>query len=235
MPYLGTLAKTDYADVHVFLDDVQLNTRNFTRRCFIRNSLNGVDKQLITVPVNHSRSKLIKDTKLDLTDSNKDWLEKTIKTFDMIYSKAPYYKELKDAVLTNFFDKSFLDCIDNNFSRWTISCYISTCHLLNIHAEYLLSSEIARVHGITSTGNQRLIDICTVLNADTYISGEGGLRYMDFTAWHKANISVVTGEYIHQAYKRPNDGVYSFIDPYAIVGKDETSKLVKKCYRLTQQ
>ena len=233
LPYLGTLAKTDYADVHVFLDDVGLNVRNFTRRCHIRETLKGVSRQLITVPLNHSRSKLIKDTQIDLTDSNKDWLDKTLKTFDMVYGKAPYYKELRDSTLQHFFESEFLTCLDNNFSRWTISCYITTCHLLSVNARFLLSSEICAVHGITSTGNQRLIDICKALNADEYISGEGGRSYMDIDEWKKANINVVVAEYVHIPFAFANDQPCSFIDPYSIVGKERTTEMIKKCCRLT--
>ena len=236
MPYLGTFAKTASADIHVFLDDVQLNTRNFTRRCKIRTSINDVTPRWLTVPLNHSRSKLIKETTVDLSDSNATWFEDTQTTINHVYRKAKCYDQVNNGLVKHFFDAEHMKCLNNNFATWTTTNYIMACYYLNIGKRFVFSSELAHVYNIRSTGNQRLIDICTALHADAYLSGEAGIDYMNMDDWSMADIDVVIGRYVQKPYDNIPEGVtpFSFIDALYTLGIEETRKLMFDSYTTTR-
>jgi len=43
-------------------------------------------------------------------------------------------------------------------------------------------------------GTERLVDICKSLNATSYISGQGGKKYMDINLFQNNNIDVIFQE-----------------------------------------
>ena len=153
-PYMGFFQKMEAADLFVILDDVQYTKNNFQNRNKFLNK-NGVDEWFTIELEQHANSKLIKDV---MVSSNPKWkrtiLNKMQINFKEDFSDIYSYEKL----------------VDINISS------IEYCRTkLGILTPMVRSSEL----GISTTSSQRLADICKHFNATEYISGAGGVDYLD--------------------------------------------------------
>jgi hypothetical protein len=140
-------------DLFVILDDVQYTKNNWQNRNKFLNT-NGVE-EFITVQVEkNANKKLIKDV---LTVDG-PWRNKNIKKIQQNFNI-----DTKDI----YSCKKLID-INMKSIRWGMD-------KLNINTRILFSS----MFNISTTGSQRLADICFNVNATEYISGLGGKNYLD--------------------------------------------------------
>ena len=153
-PYLGFFQKMQTADLFVILDDVQFTKGNFQNRNKFKN-LNGVD-EWFTIELQQGSHKL---------NINEIEVSKNYKWKNLILAK------LRTTFKTDFsFIYNYDRLIDINMAS------INYCRdYLNITTPMIYSSEL----NIKTTGSQRLADICNQLNATEYLSGAGGLKYLD--------------------------------------------------------
>jgi hypothetical protein len=76
-------------------------------------------------------------------------------------------------------------------TRWT-------AEVLGIKTSILYSSAL-KAEG---TQTEFLINICKAVEADCYLSGPGGKRYMDLAAFEAANITVIWQEFTAPTYEQ---------------------------------
>lgn len=153
-PYMGFFQKMKSADLFVILDDVQYTKNNFQNRNKFLNK-NGVEEWFSVELEPHANSKLIKD--VVVSESSK-WkrviLNKLQTNFNVDFSSVYSHTSL----------------VDINISS------IEYCReKLGINTPMVRSSEL----GINTSSSQRLADICKHFNATEYISGAGGVAYLD--------------------------------------------------------
>jgi len=164
MPWLGYLWKIKHSDVFVISDDLQ-----YTKDSFINRNRIVVNNKphWLTIPIliKGKSGQLIKDVRINW---DRDWNRKH---FYMIRYNYPNIDREKIEVLEKFFNYDLNDMLFN----WCMRSMEFLCTEFGINTKFYFASEL----GITGTKTERLYNICKVLNADTYLSGQGGKNYMD--------------------------------------------------------
>lgn len=165
-PYIGYWQLINYVDEYVIFNDVHYIKRGWINR---NNILVNGNVFQIHIPLQKaSQNKLISETVLAQTDSDKD---KLLKTIELAYKKAPY------------FDKTF-ELIEKIMSNETSSLaeFLSfsikeVCLYLGIKTELILSSEIEKDNSLKA--EKKIIEICKKRNADCYVNSVGGKMLYD--------------------------------------------------------
>jgi hypothetical protein len=153
-PYLGFFQKMEAADLFIILDDAQYTKENFQNRNKFLNK-NGVDEWFTVELEQNANKKLIKDV---LVNDKTKWRSKILAKI-----QTNFKLDLSDIYK---FDKLVnINIASINYCR----------EKLGITTSMVLSSEL----NITTTRSERLADICRHFNATEYISGGGGIAYLD--------------------------------------------------------
>lgn len=188
IPWLGYFDKIAKSDVFVYLDCVQYKEREFQNRNKIRTDRGWM---WLTVPVvtEGKGRQIISDVLIDQTD---DWRQRHWKSLVSWYHAAPY-----GAAHLPFFEDTYK-------REWVklvdINVHI-TSYLLEIFAiptTIVFESSLQ----VTSTRTDRIIDICSKLKADTYLSGSGGKEYLEEEKFSAQGITLSYQEYKHPVYKQ---------------------------------
>lgn len=172
MPYIGYWQLIAAVDTYVVYDDV-----NFIKRGWInRNNilLNG-EKKLFSIALHDvSQNKLINEISIA------DDFYKLRKTIAMSYSRAPFYAPTMELLDTIFqFPKDNIALFIDNSIRLV-------CDYLDIHTNILLSSHIKKNNALR--GQDKIISLCKLLNADTYVNAIGGMELYDKQIFEHNNI-----------------------------------------------
>ena len=161
MPYIGYWQLIGEVDKFVLLDDVNYIMRGYINRNTIL--LNGQTYRF-TIPIyKASQNRLIMDTKL-----NFDQKEKTrfLRTVQNAYHKADYYDKVMPLL------QKIIYYQEENLTKYIQFSIEQVKKYLNLTTEILVSSEIEK--NDTLKGEDRIIEICRILGADTYINPSGG-------------------------------------------------------------
>lgn len=212
MPYIGYIQKILKSDIFVFLDDAQYKKNEWQNRNRIKSS-NGVI--WITVPVKYKFGQKINEVVI----ADDYWRKKHIQAIRLNYAKSDYFNSFFP-VVEGFLNRSYEKISDLN-----IDCVKMILNYMKIEKKLILSSSL----DISTVKTQRLIDICKKLNADTYLSGDGGRDYLDEKKFHENNINLIYQNYRPPVYKQlyvdfvPN---LSIIDMLFNIGPDKTKELL---------
>lgn len=184
MPWLGYFGKMRQADVFVMLDDVQFKKNEWQNRNRI---LAHDGPQWLTVPVLHNFGQNINEVR---TNNAVPWREKHLKALQGAYAKSPAFENTMKEMRT-FYSR-----------EWDLLCPVnmeSVGYLrekLGVGTPLRFSSEL----GPEGVSTERLVNLCKMLKADTYLAGAGGKDYMDMSLFEKAGIRLAFQEFSHPAY-----------------------------------
>jgi len=199
MPNLGFFKKIQSCDIFVFLDDAQFAKDGFDNRNRIKSS-DGV--AWITVPL--ARPVFGKKMNEVLISYETDWQNIHCNQIYQNYKSAPFFFSYWPDI------EKILTCkhrklIDLNFK---LIEYFN--HTLGITTKTIKSSELA----VTQTKTERLIEICSKLNATCYISGITGKNYLDEKLFLNSGIKLTYEHFIHPTYGQLHG---NFIDNLSII------------------
>ena len=185
LPWLGFFKKIMESDIFVFLDDVQ-----FVRGGFNRNIIRVKEGTLnLTVPIQGSSHLPLNKTQIN---NQLQWNVKHLKSIDHAYNKCEYYSNnLK--FFQRLYEKNFDFLLDLNME---IINYL--LKKFTITTETIRASEL----NITSTGSDRILDICKKLKATSYLSGIHGKNYLKLEDFKKNNIKIDFQNFQHPIYKQ---------------------------------
>lgn len=174
MPYIGYFQLMKAVDKYVIYNDVNYINRGWVAR---NNILIKGEKQLFTIKL-QGASQNKHFTEIQIIDDFK----KLTKTLEMNYSKAPFFQSAMELMSRVFsFPEKRLDLfIKNSFEQ--ILAY------LNIDAELILSSDIKKDNSLK--GQDKILDICKILQADTYYNAIGGKDLYDKKEFEDNGISL---------------------------------------------
>lgn len=161
IPWLGLFYKMYLSDVFIHLDDVQFSNEaahNF-------NTIKTANGPLrLKFPVEYHTGDLINTTrpKYELK-----WREKHLKTMEMNYTKAKYFKEvfpeLRDVFMVDYLDVASLNIAINEYIAGKFG----------INPKFVRSSELS----IETKREEKVIDLTLAVGGDRYISGNGARVY----------------------------------------------------------
>ncbi len=209
LAWIGYFHKILKSDAFVFLDDVQYKEREYQNRNRIKTKDGS---QWLTVPVLKTQQRFIKINAV-VIDNDQKWRQRHWKAICLNYSQAPYFKQ---------YSEFFADLYSRDWERLSdLNIYMikGMNDLLGIRKDIYLESQM----DISSAKTQRIIDICRVLRADTYLSGQGGKDYLEEALFSASGLKLIYQEFRHPEYVQRYGGFLpymSMIDLLFNCGKD---------------
>ncbi len=217
LPWVGYFDKIDKADYFCFLDNVQFKKNEWQNRNRIKSAQGW---QWITVPVRHRFLQTIKEVKINNT---MNWTRKHLQSLIINYKKAPFFQKYSE-----FFEELYSKQWEF-LSELNIYIIEQLCRLLGFETKSGLASSL----DLREDPTDRLIDICNILNADTYLAGKDGIKYMDMARFKANNIKVAVQDFKHPCYTQLYDDFQShlsIVDLLFNCGPDSMMK-VRECNR----
>lgn len=204
LPYIGYWQLLNAVDIFVILDDV-----NYIKRGFInRNSilLNGASYRF-SIPVRDaSQNKKIMEMRLCFDKKEK---QKFLSRIEYAYNKAPYFPQVFPFIsdIIHNPDENLTDFIQYSLTR--------VADYLGIDTRIIRSSAMDKDN--TLTGQDRVIEICRRIGADTYINPAGGRKLYDNQTFHRENMKLFFLDTRHEnivypQFDNPFVGMLSIID-----------------------
>ena len=185
LPWLGYFDKLDKADMFCYLDNVQYKKNDWQNRNKIKTA-NGW--QWLTTPVYHRFPENINEVIINNTVS---WQRKHLQALITNYKKAPFFNDYID-LLSAVYDKEW-----EQLSELNIELTERIRMALHIDSVKTISASSLK---LSEDPTDRLIDICTSLGCDTYLSGVDGAKYMDLSRFKDKRIKVVFQDFVHPLY-----------------------------------
>ena len=185
LPWLGYFDKMRRANVFCFLDNVQYKKNDWQNRNRIK-TVRG--RQWLTVPVHYRFPQKINEVRINNTVK---WKHKHLQTLITNYSRAPYFKK---------FIKIFEQVYSND---WELLSDLNICLIEQLRVALSLDQQPAVKASdldLSEDPTDRLIDICKALKADTYLSGQDGVKYMNMARFKQSGIRVVVQDFKHPVY-----------------------------------
>ncbi len=179
IPYIGYFYKISRSDKFVFLDDCQFSNDNMHNWNRIKTP-QGECK--LKIPVEQHLGDNINKVR---TRDELKWKKKHLKTIEMNYLRAPYFKEIfpKFEELVN---RDYTNIADMNIA---VNTWIAK--EFGFKAEFSRSSEMP----IDTVNEERVIEICKMLGGDEYISGNGARAYQKQEHFDDAGVKLTYTDY----------------------------------------
>lgn len=163
MPYIGYFQTMAAVDKYVVYDDVQYIKGGWVAR---NNLLVGGQRHMFTIQLKGA-SVNKNFNEIEIGDSFK----KLRHLLELNYCKAPYFEEVM-ALLEDIFSYE-----DRNLARFLLNSYQKILDYLGIGTELILSSTIEKDNSLK--GKDKVLEICHILGADTYLNAIGGQELYD--------------------------------------------------------
>jgi len=162
-PYIGYWQLINAVDTFVIYDDV-----NFIKQGYInRNNIlvNNKSQRFTLELVGASSNKLINEINVGRNAI------KVLKTIKQNYQKAPYFSDVYPLI-----EKILLNP-EKNLAKYLTNTLIAISQYLELNTKFMISSELNKDSNLTA--QNKVLNICKVLNATTYINAIGGQELYD--------------------------------------------------------
>ena len=137
---------------------------------------------------NPSKEKMVKDLGIHHI---RNWKRKHFQALLTNYRKAPFYNE-------------YIDFFEQLYSKnWELLADLNVYLILNILQMLNLepkSTILASDLQLSDDPSDRLIDICKTLGADSYLSGQDGIKYMNIERFRLRGIKIIVQDFKHPVY-----------------------------------
>ena len=174
-PYIGYFSLIKVVDLFIFYDDVNYIKGGWVNRNRIL--INSEAKYLTLNVKNGSPNKLINEIEFD------DNRQKLLKTIELNYKKAPYFKQVWPLLETNLKLKT------TSLADIAINSVRSVTNYLGMKTKFEISSvSYPETKGLERS--ERLKQICRKTHADTYINAIGGIDLYDKNDFLKNHINL---------------------------------------------
>jgi len=212
-PWVGILEQIRLADVFVHLDDAQFSKGSFFNRVQVKTAQGT---PWLSVPLAQGPlGEPLNETRIAVGR----WKRKHIQTLTQAYAAAPFRKEmlaLAESVMAQDFP---------SIANLSAASTESVADYFGMRpSQVLRSSEL----DIPGTGSDRVLAICSALNADRYITGHGARNYLDHELFEESGIRVEYLDYLKLSYPQLHGEFVPFVsslDLIANCGRDGESVL----------
>lgn len=212
LPWLGYFQKIATSDVFVFLDDVEYTSNSWINR----NKIKTPDGWTwLTVPVRDSTGPI---EEVRIADDG--WRTVHRKSLQQNYGKADGFDEAID-----LFEEAYARSWDS-LCELNVHLIRSIADRLGLDCRFVRSSSL----DVDATKTERIVRLCSELDADRYLSGTGARSYLEPQAFEAAEIDLEFQSLDHPRYEQRFDGFIaelSIVDPLFNVGADGTAALIR--------
>lgn len=201
IPYIGYFYKIFQSEKFIFLDDAQYSNDNMHQWNKIKTPQGECR---LKIPIKHVFGEKINEV---TTRDELKWKEKHLKTIEMNYSKAQYFKDyfpkFKELLMGKY----------QNLADMNISINTWICENFDFNVKFLRSSEM----NINTAKEDRVIDLCLAIGGDVYISGNGAKAYQVDEHYTQKGIELRYTDYHPVEYKQlwkdflPNMSIMDYV------------------------
>jgi hypothetical protein len=197
LPWMGYFHRIAVSDLHVSLDDVDIGHRSFANRNRVLTA-NGPTWLTVPLRTKGPQSTLINEVAI-ATDTK--WRRKHWRTIEQSYAGAPYFDQHSD-----FWEGIFAREWEllEDLTRETTAYQLEA---LGIDTPIVRSSEM----GVAGTKSDLILNLCSEVDADVYLSGPLGRDYLDEEKFHERGIRIEYHDYAHPIYSQAADEFVSHL------------------------
>lgn len=197
-PYIGYFQLIKHVDTFILYDNVQYSKGGWINRN--RVLMNGEDLLWSFSIQNDSLDTAINE--IYFTRQFPRECKKFLRTLQMAYGRAPFYKETKEAVENIFHVMRIKDTDENIADKIGRSIqYLS--EYLDLNTNFVCASSIIEING--DTPEERIIHLCKKKEADKYINLPGGKSLYNFERFHQHGIELSFLEPVIRKYKQDSE------------------------------
>ena len=209
VPWRGYFDMMNSVDEFIIYDDMQYTKNDWRNRNKIKTPQGP---QWLTIPVKQtSLTQLIRETEV----ASDQWRAKHWKTIAQTYSKSAYFKDVKPLL-----EPLYMASDETRLSSINYAFIMAINGFLGIETQLRWSSDFQ----LEGDRNERLINLCKAVGADTYLTGPSALDYMDKDLFVRAGITVEITNYAgYPEYTQlypPFEHAVSVIDLMFNAGRD---------------
>ena len=201
-PWLGFFNRIYKSDVFVLLDDVRFqksSSGTWSNRVML--NIGAVTKYFMA-PIKRQLKGLKKKGKISFLENN-DWRRKLIETIEINYKKGVFFKDTRDLI------EPLILFENNNLLEYNTNFITSIVNELGLSVEKI---KLSSVIGSTGKSNDRLLSIEKLLDADTYLCGQGLGGYIN----ENVSIDIIMQDTNFKIYKQNNKN--TFILGLSVIG-----------------
>ncbi|EET61723.1 WbqC-like protein [Marvinbryantia formatexigens DSM 14469] len=218
-PYIGYWQLMNAVDTYVIFDDVAYIKRGWINRNRIK--MNGT-VQRIGISIKHaSQNKKINE--LYLAQSEKETAG-FFRSLELSYKKAPYYDRGMAIA-----EKALCGGKENLAEFLAESMFI-VADYLGIHTKFLFSSSLEKDESLKA--QDKILEICHILEADTYINAAGGRALYHPDVFRKQGIELrfleTDGDIVYPQGKGDFIPNLSILDVIMYNEKEDIRRLLEK-------
>lgn len=188
-PWLGYFYKILNCDIFIITDNVQYTDNGYINRNLIKTA-NGSKWLTVNVQKKGLNSQIIKDVRIN---NEPGWKENHWRLICQYYVRSPYFYEYEEDI-KNIYGRQWDNLADLN------EALIKTCcKLIGIrNVDFIRGSSL----NAPGKGTDQIIEECQAVEADTYISGYGGAKYIEEDKFKKAGITLKYYDFLHPVYRQ---------------------------------
>ena len=201
-PYIGYWQLLNAVDTYVIYDDVNYIKGGWINRNRI---LAGGAPHYLNLPLaGASPNKKIHEIEVNKNDR---LLGKGLQTIRYNYGKAPYFKDVYPVLEAAF------SCGETNLAGFITESLKFVCSYLGIGTKMVISSALHKNNELK--GQEKVLEICRILGADTYLNAIGGKELYSGDEFKRHGITLYflkTGDIWYEQFGHPFQGNLSIID-----------------------
>lgn len=183
VPYFFKILKSD---LFIIMDDVQYQKNGVQNRNMIKTPTGA---SYVTIPVVSKSTSLINE--VDILNSL--YLSKFLKTISANYSKSKYFDFVFEKIKNLIELKNYTKL--DNFNKDLIFLVLE---LINAEVKIEFSSDF----GLKTKKDNLVLDLILESGYKAYITGTGGLNYMDLTKFIKNDIKIYRYHFDYAPYRQ---------------------------------
>ena len=209
LPYIGYFQLLNYCDAFVLYDDIEYTKKGWITRNRIQ--FNG-DIRLFSLNLKKDSDYLaIRDRSLAESFDR----SKLLRSFEAVLRKAPHYEE------TIKFLRPIISYSSNDLFSYVENSIALVCQQLGVTTKLVKSSELDIDPGLR--GQERVLEICSRLDAEQYINPIGGSDLYDLESFKSRGLDLRFIKSRLSFYEQGRNGfvpALSIVDQLAYCGVD---------------
>lgn len=224
VPYIGYWQLMNAVDQYVVYDDVNYINRGWINRNRIL--MDGCIKYFNMPVLGASQNKLINEI-----DVNHDMVlvHKNIRRLETAYRRAPYYSEAMPVL------EQVLKCEGKKAGEYLIKTFEIICDYLGITTKLISSSSLEK--DCSLKGKDKILSICSLLNATEYYNPIGGQELYSFQEFRDYGIELKflkTDDIIYPQFTDEFHANLSIIDVMMFNSREQIWEFLKKFTLITE-
>jgi hypothetical protein len=220
LPALNYLQRLYFADLFVFLDNVQIQSRGWENRNKLL--INNTEKWL-TVPLKSSHREIIINTAIN----GMAWVDKHKRMIYHSYRNHSYYD---GALVEAYYHgvEGVMEYSSSNFADTMIHLCKNACKIFDFLPRIRRSSHYGSTNEVH--GPEKLLRIAEETNAGIYISGSNGRQYGVVETFEGSGISVIFHDFTYPVYDQYGHESFvpwlGFFDPLFNLGVEQVKSRI---------